>query len=572
MKPRFKLTLALLFLHALIHCGPLFAKQTDLVLMITIDQLRGDMPWRVEERLGPAGFRYFFDHGTVYANAYYEHLVTTTAAGHATLATGAGIPQHGIAANEWYDALSRQPVYNTEDREHPVLGVKAPVSEGRSPRNLAASTFGDELVRVSGGKSRVFSVSIKDRGAIIPGGQLGKAFWYSKTTGKFVTSTYYYPEYPLWVVRWNAADHAGHFRDKNWDLLQDRETYIFRDQDDRWFERPDGGLGRTFPHSLANPDDEVFYSALRSTPMGDQLTLSFLKALVTAEWVGSKGHTDLLAVSFSATDYIGHDFGPYSLEAEDNLLRLDQTLQELLRFIDDRVGLENTLVVLSSDHGVAPAPEYMTRMGISAERHQPQQFMSRANAALRARFNTNSDLALAFLKPGIYLDEPTIESLGLKLVEVERELAAEILKIPGFSNAFSRSDLLAGVMQDTHQARLAANSVHPVRSGNVILAQDPFWFLSSEPEGDAATHGSPYNYDTHVPIMLAGPGIGNNRSNSKVSPRDLAPTISDYFGIPAPSRATGTPLPGLFDQKPADPSQNSLHCCRKCDEFTGSVD
>jgi len=552
MKPRFNLTLALLFLHAVIHCGPLLAKQPNLVLMITIDQLRGDMPWRVEERFSPGGFRYFFDQGTVYVNAHFEHLVTTTAAGHATLVTGANTPGHGIAANEWYDTLSHQPVYNTEDHEHPVIGVKAPANEGRSPRNLASSTFGDELVSASAGKSRVFSISIKDRGAIIPGGQLGKAFWYSKTTGEFVTSTYYYPQYPPWVTRWNAADHANQYRDKSWTLLQDRETYIFRDQDDRSFEKPDGSLGRTFPHALANPDDKVFFSALRSTPMGDQLTLSFLKALVTAESLGSKGHADILAVSFSATDYIGHDFGPNSLEAEDNLLQLDQTLQELLGFIDAEVGLENTLAVLSSDHGVAPAPEQMALLGLTAKRHQPQQFMAQANAALRARFNTHSDLAVAFLKPGIYLDEPEIESLGLDLAEVERALAAEILKVPGFSMAFSRSDLLAGVLPDTYRTRLAANSIHPVRSGNVILVQDPFWFLSSEPEGDAATHGSPYNYDTHVPIMLAGPGIGNNRSNRKVLIRDLAPTISAYLGIPAPSGASGTLLPGLLDPDLAD--------------------
>jgi predicted AlkP superfamily pyrophosphatase or phosphodiesterase len=545
MKLCFKLILPLLIIFPVVCCESLLAKQPRLVLMITIDQLRGDMPWRVEQRFAPAGFRYFFEHGTVYINAHYEHLVTTTAAGHATLATGSYTPQHGIAANDWYDVLSRQTVYNTEDRQHPVLGVKAEPNEGRSPRNLTSSTVGDELVTASAGKSRVFSVSIKDRAAIIPGGKLGKAFWYSKPTGKFVSSSYYYAEYPQWVTRWNAADHAGDFRDKSWELLQDRNSYVFLDQDDRWFEKPAGKLGRTFPHPLANPDDEAFYSALRSTPMGDQLTLSFLKAMVTAEKVGSKGHTDMLAVSFSATDYIGHDFGPNSLEAEDNLLQLDQTLQELLRFIDDEVGLENTLIALSSDHGVAPAPEDMALLGIAAERLQPRQFMRQINDALRTRFKLDSDLALAFLKPGIYLDEPTIEALGLDLAQVEQAVVTEIMTIPGFSMAFSRSELLNGTVPDTYQARLAAHSIHPVRSGNVILIQDPYWFLSSDPDGDAATHGSPYNYDTHVPIMIAGPGIGSDRLNHRVSPRDLAPTVSAYLGIPAPSGATGTPLPGL---------------------------
>lgn len=541
----FKICPVLLLSFAVTCSGSLHAKPPDLVLMITVDQLRGDMPWRAEKRFGPAGFRYFFERGTVYTNAHYSHLVTTTAAGHATLATGANTPRHGIAGNEWYDQISRQAIYNTEDQEHPVLGVNAVPSEGRSPHNLVAGTFGDQLVQASAGKSRVFSVSIKDRGAIIPGGQLGKAFWYSKYTGKFVTSTYYYPRYPDWVVQWNAAGHAEQFKNTNWELLQERDRYVYRNQDDRWFEKPEYGMGRTFPHPLPDSDDESYYSALRATPMGDELTLSFLKALVDAESVGSGDHTDILAVSFSVTDYIGHDFGPNSLEAEDNLLRLDRTLQDLLGFIDDRVGLQNALVVLSSDHGVAPSPERMNELGVAAERHQPEQFMQQANEALRARFKTDSDLVLKFLKPGVYLDEEAILAEGLNLAEVERALADEFMQMPGFAGAFSRSDLLAGTLPDSQLVRTATRSVHRVRSGNVIIVHDSFWLLSGEPDDNAATHGSPYAYDTHVPIMLAGPRISQQRISTRVSPRDVAPTICTYLGISPPPAATGHPLPGL---------------------------
>jgi predicted AlkP superfamily pyrophosphatase or phosphodiesterase len=433
-----------LFLLVFIYTNPLCASQPDLVLLVTIDQLRGDMPWRMQDRLTPAGFRYLVDKGTAYTNAHFEHVVTVTAAGHATLATGGNTPQHGIAGNEWFDSATRQAVYNTEDERYPQIGETLETSKGRSPRNLTSSTFGDELVAASGGKSRVFSVSIKDRAAILLGGHLGKAYWYSKSTGKFVSSTYYQKSYPEWVQRWNAGNPADQYRDTSWDLLLKPESYTFIKQDDRWFEKSYGNLGRTFPHSLKNDDARAFYSTLRHTPMGDQLTLSFVKELVKMEKIGKSGHTDVLAVSFSVTDYIGHAFGPNSLEAEDNLLRLDRTLQELFRFIDQQIGLDNTLIVLTSDHGVCPAPELMAELGIAAERLGTPQIMVRVNAALQVKFNTDAKLVLAFKKPGIYLDLDAINALSLDIAEVEQALAVQIMQIPGFSLALTKTDILTG--------------------------------------------------------------------------------------------------------------------------------
>jgi predicted AlkP superfamily pyrophosphatase or phosphodiesterase len=532
-------------LLALIYANPVGASQPNLVLLVTIDQLRGDMPWRMQDRLVPAGFRYLVDKGTAYTNAHYEHVVTTTAAGHATLATGGNTPQHGIASNEWFDSKTRQAVYNTGDERYPLVGETLETSEGRSPLNLTSSTFGDELVAASAGKSRVFSVSIKDRAAILLGGHLGKAHWYSKSTGKFVSSTYYYPAYPEWMQRWNAENHTDKYLETSWGLLLEPESYTFIDQDDRWFEKSYGNLGRTFPHSLKNEDRKAFYSTLRHTPMGDQLTLSFVKELVKMEKVGKSGHTDVLAVSFSVTDYIGHAFGPNSLEAEDNLLRLDRTLQELFSFIDQQVGLDNTLVVLTSDHGVCPAPEHMAELGITAERLDAPQIMKRLNAALQVKFNTDAKLALAFKKPGIYLDLDAINTLGVDVADVERTLAAEIMQIPGFSLALTKTDILTGQVPDTLAASRVETGFHPTRSGNVILVQSPFWYLSSTPDGDTAMHGSPYNYDSHVPIMMAGPRIGHGKVDHRVAPRDVAPTISAYLGIAPPSGAVGNPLPAI---------------------------
>jgi len=522
-----------------------------LVLLVVVDQLRGDMPWRFRERFGPDGFRYLMEQGASFRNANYRHANTLTAAGHATLMTGGNAPQHGLAANEWYDPETRQRVYCMADPDHRELGPDGPLdvgaAEGRSPRNLTASTFGDELVLASGGRSRVFAVSLKDRSAIIMAGRPGKAFWYSRGNGAFVSSTYYFAEQPGWMRRWNAAEPADRYAEAVWNLLQERDRYLFAEQDDRPWERFEGNMGRGFPHPLAHEDPAVFYSALRDTPMADELTLDFVRALVAAEHPGQRGATDLLAVSFSATDYIGHAFGPYSLEAEDNLLRLDRTLAALFALVDREVGLARTLVVLTSDHGGAPIPEFMAAQGFAADRHDPAAFLPQLNAALRSRFDTADDLALAFWNPGIYLDRTAIARLGLDAPVVERALADEVRALPGFSAAYSRSDLMAGRYSATPDAERVEGAFHPERSGDVIVVADPWWFLDKEPQANSAMHGSLYRYDTHVPLMLAGPGIEPGVIDRAVAPRDLAPTISAYLGIAPPSGSIGELLSEVLD-------------------------
>ncbi len=233
-----------------------------LILHITVDQLRGDLPMRFKERLGKGGFRYLLENGTHYKNAHYQHANTETAVGHATLATGADPSRHGIIANDWIDQKTGKFVYNTEDDRHHIVGSEPKAHNGVSPRNLLASTIGDELVVNNGGMSRVFSVSVKDRGAILPGGHAGKAFWYSKRSGKFVTSTYYYDDYPEWVKQWNAAKPADLYKGKTWDLLHDRSSYIASDIDDRPYEAAFAELGRTFPHDLGDGSSKYFYLIL----------------------------------------------------------------------------------------------------------------------------------------------------------------------------------------------------------------------------------------------------------------------------------------------------------------------
>jgi len=535
----------LVLLLALFCCAstPLeAAPPVDLVLVVVVDQLGGDVPGRFRDRFGPDGFRRVLDRGTYYRNAHFEHANTVTAAGHATLMTGGNPPQHGMIGNDWYDAANGRSVNCVEDERYGEPGGPPGPAAGRSPRNLTSSTFGDELVLASGGRSRVFAVSIKDRAAIIMAGHLGKAYWYSKQRGQFVTSDFYHDVYPEWMQRWNDARPADRYADSQWTLLLDRERYVAGDADDRAYERPDGKLGRTFPHPLSAGGTRALYANLRLTPMGDELTLAFVEALMAAEQPGRRGSTDVLAVGFSVTDYIGHAFGPDSLEAEDNLLRLDRTLAALFRLVDREVGLDRTLVVLASDHGIAPIPESLAERGLAAGRLDPPSFMQQVDEALKSRFETRERLAPVFSKPALYLDTKAISRLGLDLEQVERAVAEELNSVAGVAFALTRSDLLSGRIPGTREAERVATGFHPRRSGNVTVVQEAFWYLDATPHGNAAMHGAPYSYDTHVPIAFAGPGVPRRVVDRSVAPRDVAPTLSNYLGTRQPSGSVGSPL------------------------------
>jgi predicted AlkP superfamily pyrophosphatase or phosphodiesterase len=514
-----------------------------LVVMITVDQLRGEMPWKYKDRFGKGGFRYLMDNGVSYTNANYRHSTTFTAVGHATLATGGNGSEHGLAGNDWYNQETEKRVYCVEDDWHTIIGKERKDHKGTSPRNLTSSTIGDELVMASGLKSRVFSVSIKDRGAILPGGHLGKAFWYGKKSGQFVSSTYYYDKYPKWVDAWNAKKVADKWQTQSWTLLQDKSKYVYSNQDDREVEKSYKSLGRTFPHKLGNEKAGTFYSMLRFTPMGDELTLDFTKELMKQEKVGQGKVTDMLAVSFSATDYLGHAFGPNSLEAEDNILRMDKLLADFFSYIDKTVGLDNTLIFLSSDHGTDAVPEFRTQLGITgAGRHYPEKFIIDVNAALQKRFNTTDEMVSAFWNPSLYLNMKTMSKLDLDVAAVEVALAEEILKVPGVALALTRTQLLKGEVTANPIINKVQRAFHPKRSGNVLIVQDQYWYLYPNADQFSAMHGSPYNYDTHVPIMFAGPGIGSKTIDRAVGPEDIAATVATYLGIPAPSGSVGEAL------------------------------
>jgi len=535
-----------LFLSNTACCSKDLEKTNDvrLVLMVVIDQLRADIVTRLEHRFGKGGFRYLIDNGMWYKNARYEHVTTLTSVGHATLFTGATPAEHGIVGNYWLDKETGEVIKTMEGSD-----PQDPSRKIMGPMQLIGTTIGDELVLAFDRQSRVFCVSIKDRGAILPGGYLGKAFWYNNKTGEFQTGVYYYKNDPQWLTAWNKLRKADQYKSRAWDLLQEKSAYIFGKSDNRPEEKPYNEppeFNRTvvFPHSLETYKDQEYYNQLCFTPFGDALTVDFACYVLKEEKLGQGVFTDMLTVSLSVTDLIGHVYGPCSLEYEDNVLHVDAALAKLFRIVDETVGLNRTLIVVTADHGVDLIPEYRERLGMFAGRIDPADFVNVINRALKNKFSLKEDknFVMGFRNPSIYLDMEAVRTLKSDIREVEAVAAEAVMGIPGIAFAVTRTDMLKGNLVDTPILGKLKTVFHPERSGNILVLQEPFWFLYHVHDKDAAMHGAPYSYDNHVPLFFVGPGIRHREVYRLVRPRDIAATVALKLGIGAPSGSSGTPL------------------------------
>jgi predicted AlkP superfamily pyrophosphatase or phosphodiesterase len=555
-------TVALILLSALPSSAQ-DKKKPRLVLQITVDQLRGDLPHRYYSEFGEGGFRYLYEKGVVYEAAFHRHANTETIVGHTTLSTGADPSIHGMVGNVWLDRETGKLVYNIQDSRYPLLTKNAGVdseaeidptqrlatSEGRSPAPILVSTFSDELALSNAGKSRIFGISVKDRGAVSMAGHAGKAFWFSKKTGEFVTSTYYYKEYPSWVKAWNAKQIAFSYSGKSWELMHDRSAYLFGNRGDVPYETSFPGYGRVFPHPFGKSDSKYFTTLLTLSPVGDELALSFAEAVIEGEKLGQSETTDYLSISFSSTDYVGHLFGPSSLESEDNLLRLDRTLAELFKFVDQKVGLANTVIVVSADHGAAEIPGYLSEFGIDAKYFKPDALDPKtlekqpAIEALKKKLGIDKELIQSYFQPYVYLNHEVVQERGLNLAEVERTVAAELEKIDGIWLAAPSSALADGSFPNTPLEEAILRNYNSKRSGDIYVVFKPAWFINdSDGLSVASTHGSPWRYDQFVPVIFLGPGMPPQRVFREISTVDVAPTLSAILGITYPSGSVGKPL------------------------------
>lgn len=538
--------------------------QPKLILQITVDQLRGDMPTRHLEQFGEGGFRYLLEEGIHYNNAHHTHANTETVVGHTTLATGANPAAHGMVGNLWYDREAGRTVYNIEDPDYSILTTGADVddeteidptqraatSDGRSPRSILTSTFGDELAVNTAGRAKVFGVSIKDRGAVAMAGHAGKAFWFSKAAGEFVTSSYYYDAYPEWVDTWNAKGLPQSFGGQSWELLKPTDTYLFANSNKEGYKPDFAGFGSTFPHPLGAADSQYFTTLLTLSPFGDRITADFAKTLIDAEGLGDDDVTDFLAVSFSVTDYVGHFFGPSSLEAEDNLLHLDRTLADLFAYVDDEVGLENTLIVLSADHGAPEAPGYLTSIGMPGGYVTPDTWdTAPAVERIKQRFGITGALFEGYDHPYLTLAADIRANPDIDRVALETAIADELVSFEGVAYAVPSSRLREGLLPDNALMQAVLNNYHPDRSGDIYLVFQPEWFINDmDGLSVTVTHGSPWRYDTFVPILFAGQGITPRKVSRRVHTIDVALTLSIVAGTRPPSGATGEVLLEVLGQ------------------------
>jgi predicted AlkP superfamily pyrophosphatase or phosphodiesterase len=498
------------------------AARPKLVVVIVIDQFRPDYLQRFRPYFGTGGFNLFLRRGATFTEAEYKHTVTFTCPGHAVILTGTYPNVNGIISNQWYDSKAGRQEYCAADSSVTLIGSSQP---GRSPRNLMASTVGDELKRASGGRSRVIAMAGKDRSAIMLGGHKADGvFWMEDSL--FVTSTYYMKELPAWVQQFNASARVSSYAGKSWDLLLPKAAYAVVGPDYVRAEQNVAGMGRTFPHRLAPDSSPRFLDGFRSSPFQNEVLLVFARAAVTSEKLGEDDDPDLLAVSLSANDLIGHGFGPNSQEVMDVTVRTDRLLDRFFEFLDRQIGLRHVLIVLTADHGVAPLPELARDLHPGAGRLDPARIATAAETALKSRFGAPPGPGwLAHLAPPwLYLNVEALRQRGIAIEEAERTARDAVKGVRGVHQALTATELRQ--QQKDGMASGALLSFYPDRSGNIYYELKPFIVPGQEPTG--TTHGSPWSYDTRVPLLWFGSSIkrGAYREATSGRPRPASTGFS----------------------------------------------
>ncbi len=535
----------------------LAAERPRLVVVLAVDQLRPDHLTRFRDLFLPArsggnvgGFRWLMEEGAWHIDAHHDHLATETGPGHAALLTGAYPYKHGIIANSWYDRGMGKTRNCVEDPASPQVGVQREV-RGASPSTLLVSTLGDELKMAEGARARVWSIAYKDRAAILMGGHLADgALWFDSESGAWVTSRFYAREgvLPEWVKAWNDLRKPHALFGKKWELSVPAEALGRLWEPGRGPVRDEDGLGKAFPHPLDGGGKEPgpdFFSAFITSPYANAYILETAEAIVRKEELGLDDVPDLLAVGLSTNDYAGHTFGPHSPEVLDVTVQADRQVAKFLAFLQSQVpgGLSRVTVVLTADHGVAPIVPGATAAGMPGGLIDEKALQTAVEAALDRELG-EGDWIKAMAAGQIYLDLEKLAARGVARERAERIASEAAAAQPGIYVAWTRSDIEAGRLPRNDIGRRVAVSFHPLRSGDVVMVEAPLWTSSWASTG--ASHGTPYNYDTAVPILFGGAGITPGRYTMRVSTVDIAPTLAAILAIPAPSGSEGKILGHLL--------------------------
>ncbi len=516
-----------------------------LVVFMVVDGLPQEQVVKFYDLLGEGGLKRLLDRGAWFNNANYSHATTYTAVGHATLLSCAHPYKHGIIGNDWLDKKTKERVYSTEDPKHKYLGEDTKKHQGTSPFNLKVTTVGDELIYANG-KSKVITISGKDRSAIGLGGHAGTAYMHSTVTGRFITSDYYMKEYPEWWNTFYASKPQDKYFGMVWTPLLPDDAYARSAPDDRPWSKNYKGVGTKFPHPISGGSDKPgpgYYDAMIWTPYGDHLTLDFVKGAIEGEQLGKNpaGVPDLLAVSWTSHDYIHHLFGPESKQSQDHMLRLDRVFAEFFQYLDEWVGLDNVLVTLSADHGFMNIPEYSASKNLDAGRVDPEKMIEAVNEHLSKKFG-DGKYVTTWWNPTLYLDYSLIDSKNLNQTEVEKAAAQFLIEYPGIAFVYTRTQLENGVLPQTRIARQVTLAWHQQYSGDIVLINKPNWYLFEKPLAYASTHGAPYAYDTNVPIMFLGSKWVKPGKYGDAEVVDLGRTLAFLLNVRPPNGCEGRVL------------------------------
>ena len=510
-----------------------------LVVICVFDQLRGDYPPRWKEQFGPGGFRRIMDHGTQFTNCHYPYALTVTGPGHASIATGSYPNIHGIIGNDWFDVALGQSVYCASSRRYKNFPEKVGENKaGGSPERLLMPTIGDTLREANGGKSKVISISSKDRGAILlAGAKPSGCFWWNTETGLLGSSTFFGDALPSWVSDWNRDGFAKQWVGKAWEKFRPELDYsALSGPDDIRGEGEGVGKkqGRVFPHPFPKDLGKEYFNSVYSSPMANEVLLNAAFKAIEAENLGNQQTTDLLLLSFSSNDVVGHTWGPDSQEVMDITLRTDDLLARLFNQLDKKVGKGAWSVYISADHGVCPLPEVSLSKGLDAGRIDPTVLKLTMEKHLHEVFGEKDPKVSFFagsLDENLYLNHRYLKSRGLEPDQVAKELAKWLETQKGIQRVFTRSEILDSKVEQDALKEMCQKSFHPNRSGDLMLVLKPYWLPSA---GTGTTHGTPHPYDTHVPLMILGAGIPNLSSEERVEPQHIAAIISAQLGIPTP--------------------------------------
>ena len=518
-----------------------------LVVGVVVDQMRYDYLTRFWDKYGEDGFKRLISEGFNLKNHHFNYIPTYTAPGHTSVFTGATPRSHGIISNSWYDKFEKEYVYCVSDDEVQPVGTIN--SAGKmSPTRMLATSIADENRLFTQMRGKTIGIALKDRGAILPAGHTANAaYWFhGQDEGNWISSDFYMDKLPLWVEDFNSSGKKLEYM-KSWEPIQPIETYVESGVDENQFETGFNGKEKpTFPYDLKKLGKENGnYDLLKGTPFGNSLTADFAIAAIKGEQLGQDEFTDFLTLSFSSTDYVGHNFGVNSKEIEDTYLRLDLDLARLLTNLDEQVGEGNYTLFLTADHGGVDVPSYLTSIKIPSGYFDDVEFEKDLNQFLFKKYE-KEDLLESVSNYQVFFNYRAIVDAEIDRHVLEENIAHFILQYPKVNRVFTRDQLESGTYQDGISA-LVQNGFNQKRSGDVVFVLDPAVISYTTTTG--STHGSGFSYDTHAPLIFFGKGIQHGNTSVRSQVVDIAPTIAVLLGISFPNSNTGEPLKGVLENK-----------------------